>query len=70
MLSAAVLVLEYIVSMLTQLTKKADGMGDMPPWSDTGIDYEHEHRCAEHESHGVSVSADTVQLPIWTEFGR
>jgi four helix bundle protein len=41
--------LQRIVSMLTRMAMKADGVAEMPAGYGVEIDYEHEHRCAEHE---------------------
>jgi hypothetical protein len=41
--------LQRIVSMLTRMAMKADGVAEMLAGYGVEIDYEHEHRCAEHE---------------------
>jgi hypothetical protein len=42
--------LKRIVSMLTRMVMKTDGVAESPAGYDAAdIDYEHEHRCAEHE---------------------
>ena len=41
--------LKRIVSMLTRMVMKVDAVSECRPRYDSDIDYEHEHRCAEHE---------------------
>jgi four helix bundle protein len=41
--------LKRIVSMLTCMVMKSDGVAESPVGYGADIDYEHEHRCAEHE---------------------
>ena len=41
--------LQRIVAMLTRLAMRSDRVSESPAWYDPGIDYEHEHRFAEHE---------------------
>jgi four helix bundle protein len=47
--SSGELKLKRIVSMLTRMVMKTDGVSEPPTGYDADIDYEHEHRCAEHE---------------------
>ncbi len=42
--------IKRIVAMLSRLAIRSDHVTESPEWYDTGTDYEHEHRCAEHES--------------------
>ena len=42
--------LQRIVSMLTRLAMRSDHVAESSVWYDRSVDYEHEHRFAEHES--------------------
>ncbi len=41
--------LHRIVAMLTRMAMKFDGVAEPSAGYHAGVDYEHEHRCAEHE---------------------
>ena len=41
--------LQRIVAMLTRLAMRSDRVDESAAWYDPDIDYEHEHRFAEHE---------------------
>jgi hypothetical protein len=43
--------------MLTRMAMKADGVAEMAAGHRGESDYEHEHRCAEHE-HGVQTEPE------------
>ena len=42
--------LKRVVAMLPRLAMRSDRVSETAVSDDTAIDYEHEHRCAEHES--------------------
>jgi four helix bundle protein len=41
--------LQRILAMLTRLARQSDRVAESAAWYNSGVDCEHEHRCAEHE---------------------
>ena len=50
-----------IVAMLTRMAMKFDGVAEQCAAYDAEIDYDNEHRCAEHEHEHESQAAETPE---------
>ncbi len=54
-------ILSRIVALLTRMVMKSNGVAELGATTDAEIDYDNEHRCAEHEHEHEAQTAETPE---------